>query len=411
MGIALRNFVALSAVVAIATAATDIKHTGRVAVSQEGLIFDPLGSIQIERHQHPSTNGTIVYKGGDSPDPSEILTATGVPIPSVMSDSGEPVPVGRDHLVAGDVVTVSGTASTFEITYPSEFAAPANVRAAIEHGVAYWADIWESTVTTRILANWLDLPGNALGSAGSYFRYASKSCLLNDYDLVQDVVYNPNLLASMTGFDIVPSDQYHIEMNFDSMAPWWTGIDEEVPSNLFAYDLVTVIIHEVCHGLFFADGTFVSTATERAGFASPVYSNGGPSRYDTFLVDATDQKSLIEKCSDGEGFFDSLTGDNLYFYNSDPAADPTYFKMYSPTTYDGGSSVSHFDTASWASDCTANGIPLESCSDLMTPSIAPGYSRRVIGENTRRVLEAMKSAYLAFTDKCVFDAFGYPVVQ
>lgn len=402
------RIVALCALVALAAAATDINFSGRMSSDEFGVVFDPLGNIQIERHQGMTLDGAIVYKSNNTAGGHEILIATGVPIPSQLTDSDANAPMGRGHLVAGDTVTISGTGSTFEVTYSDANSAPSDVRSAIEYALGIWADEWESTVTIRVLMNWLNLPGDTLGSAGSYFSIAAKSCVLNPFTLVQDVVYNPNVLASMTGYDAVPSTEYHIEMNFDSSANWWTGTTTEVPSVADGFDLVSVALHEICHGLFFSDFTFIDLGAELAGFAHPIYSNGLPSRFDSFLVDATDQTSLIQKCGDPEGFFDSITSDNLYFHNQDPTADPTNFKMYSPTVYDGGSSVSHFDTVSYSADCTANSIAPADCSDLMTPSIAPGYAVRSIGDNTRRVLAALKSSYPAFAGKCVTDPWNFP---
>lgn len=402
------HFAVLCALTVLARATSDARNGMRMAISDFEVVYDPLRNVHIERRQHKTETGEIVYESDLRPDPVGLLNITGAPLPLQGSGSNNDVQVGRRSLVAGVDVTISGTGSTFKITYANDNLAPTSVRPAIEQAFQIWANEWQSSVEMRVLVNWAVLSGDTLGFAGSYFTVQSKACMLNSYNLVQNLVYNPNLLASMNGFDFVPATEYHIEMSLDSQTDWFLGTTTEVDSASSQYDLVTVVLHEVCHGLFFADSTFVDVPNELASFAHPEYGNGGPSRFDSFLVDETDSKSLISKCSDPAGFFDSLTGDNLYFHNQDPTAPQTRFKIYSPTTYDGGSSTGHFDTLTWNTDCTANGIASADCSDLMTPSVTNGYSQRSIGENTRRVLAALKGSYSAFSGKCVIDPWDYP---
>jgi hypothetical protein len=178
---------------------------------------------------------------------------------------------------------------------------------------------------------------------------------------------------------------------------------------------MSVALHEICHGLFFASRSNPSLDLTRGSFRTPGFTgryDRTPNRFDQFLkIGTSGSTSLASKCVSYTGFYNDIVGDNLYFH--DPAAtNPTLFKIYAPDPYEGGSSGSHFATdASVAQDCVVNNIPVNECSALMTPSIANGEASRIIGTNTLRVLSSMLSAQVAPGGKCQFDKFTAPYAE
>lgn len=132
-----------------------------------------------------------------------------------------------------------------------------------------------------------------------------------------------------------------IDIEINSSVNWYYGTDGNTP--VYQYDLVTVVLHEMLHGLGFFDSMDV-TDDKSAGY----YGIGGyPLIYDTFVENVTG--SRLTDTLAFENFspelYSALTGNQLYFsgpllnfYLSGGRA-----KLYAPATWDLGSSVSHLD--------------------------------------------------------------------
>ena len=100
-------------------------------------------------------------------------------------------------------------------------------------------------------ATWEDLPGNALGSAGAnnlFYNFGGAPA--------NGVLYPSPLANKLAGSDLDPG-QADISANFDSGTNWYYGLDGNTPFSQF--DLVSVVLHEIGHGLGFAGTAFVGT--------------------------------------------------------------------------------------------------------------------------------------------------------
>ncbi len=137
---------------------------------------------------------------------------------------------------------------------------------------------------------------------------------------------------------------------------WYLGTDGNAGDK---YDLVTVVIHELIHGLGFFDTMSADASTGSWGAGSI------PVIYDTFIENFSGNKltDTIKFENPSVELKNELTGGKLYFNgpllkntNSGKRA-----KIYAPSTYDPGSSISHLDE-----DSTPDS------SALMTPFIDKG---------------------------------------
>ncbi|HEX2975050.1 MAG TPA: hypothetical protein VHO68_03860, partial [Bacteroidales bacterium] len=180
---------------------------------------------------------------------------------------------------------------------------------------------------------------------------------------------------------LTTDDEGDIVLKINSTVNWYFGTDGKAGAS---YDLVTVVLHEICHGLGFYD----SMSTEGTnGF----YGLGGvPMIYDTFITDLQGQRltdtlkyhnnspQLLQKMQNGPLYFKGkVTGNSV--------------KIYTPEVFDEGSSISHLDEASYT---------LENA--LMTPYIDKGEAihdpglivRKILGDigwiNTRIIHTALK---------------------
>ena len=133
-------------------------------------------------------------------------------------------------------------AATFVVNY-NGFTPVA--QAAFQYAVDIWSDLLTASIPIVIEANWEDLPGNTLGSAGASAYYT-----LTGGALPLDGGYYPVGLANqLVGADIDP-DSPDINATFDSATDWYLGTDGNPAANQI--DFVSVVLHEIGHGLGFA---------------------------------------------------------------------------------------------------------------------------------------------------------------
>ncbi|CAN7342033.1 peptidase [Pseudoduganella sp. LjRoot289] len=159
----------------------------------------------------------------------------------------------------------------------------------------YAANIWgsqlTSTVPIRILARFDPLPCTAssgvLGSAGAWDVYADFPGALKP-----NTWYPAALASKLSGTDQSPASDPHIGATFNSRlglaadclpgAGFYLGLDGNFGSGT---DLVTVLLHEIAHGLGF------QTFTDEANGA---YYAGTPSIWDHYLLDNQLERSWVE---------------------------------------------------------------------------------------------------------------------
>ena len=153
-------------------------------------------------------------------------------------------------------------------------------------------------------------------------------------------VYYPLALAEkIAGRSLNQDTQPDIQLAINSSINWYFGTDGQTPSQ--KYDLVTVILHELCHGLGFYDSMTTSgTEGSYGSFKTPMI-------YDTFVEDI-DGKKLTDTLvypNPSASLYNRLIGGQIYF--SGPLLNSytkgTRAKLFAPSTWDPGSSVSHLD--------------------------------------------------------------------
>jgi hypothetical protein len=184
--------------------------------------------------------------------------------------------------------------------------------------------------------------------------------------------YYPIALAEKIAGKSLNSDlDGDITLAVNSSQNWYLGTDGQTPTS--KYDLVTVAIHEICHGLgfyegFSSDGTF---GFNRFGSLSTVYDtfveNIGGNRLTDSLKFPNNSAALLSQLTGGLLFFN---GPLLKKYTAGSRA-----KLYAPKTWDPGSSVSHLDETATLRE-----------NSLMTPFINLGEAIHDPGQYTFSIL-------------------------
>ncbi len=207
---------------------------------------------------------------------------------------------------------------------------PTNAQIAFDYAVDIWASALTSSVPIVIDANWQSLSGGTLGFAGAQnlFRNFPGAEQNNTY-------YAAALANKLRGVDNAVG-QGDITCTFNSNFNWYFGTDGNTPSG--QYDFVTVVLHELCHGL----GFFGSAAVNgNQGFLEI---NNDPVIYDTF-VELNNGTDLTSLSNGSTALGDALTGNNLFWNGVEGVASNggTRPRMYAPGTFASGSSYSHLN--------------------------------------------------------------------
>jgi uncharacterized repeat protein (TIGR01451 family) len=256
---------------------------------------------------------------------------------------------------------------------------PAGAQTAFNYAAGIWASLLNSSVPIEINACWTNLAPNILGHSApeSYHRGAS--------GMVGNTWYSAALANALSSSDLNDHDGFdwdndgtdadaEMEIAYSGNGiAWYFGSDGVTPAG--QYDFVSVVLHEIGHGLGFLGSMTVSAGQGRWGFGIPV----NPLIYDRFTENVAGQ-SLLDT-----GLFPNpspalaiqLQSNNLYFdgANANAANGGNRPKLFAPLAWMPGSSYVHLDEI-------YNG----SANALMTYSLNDGEAIHNPGLITRGIL-------------------------
>lgn len=223
---------------------------------------------------------------------------------------------------------------------------------AFEYAKSILESMLPADTKTTIIANWTNtLLSGVLGNS-------TVTAVVGGWgiDAFKPLVFYPVSLAEKIAGRSLNSDQNgDIILSLNSSVNWYLGTNGQVPPG--RYDLVTVILHELCHGLGFFDSMNANSTTGWYGISSL------PVIYDSFI------ENLQEKVLTDTNAFRNYSPELLKEYTSGKLffkgpllkafTNKARVSVYSPDTWSNGSSISHLDEQ----------LSMDSGSSLMTPFI------------------------------------------
>ena len=211
---------------------------------------------------------------------------------------------------------------------------PESAKTAFQAAASVWSNILQSGVPINIVACWANLgSSNVLG-------YSGASPLHRDFHNAPraNTWYQGSLANSLAGIDLDPSnpDMY---ITYNSLFSWYYGTDGNVPAN--QVDLMSVVLHEIAHGLNFAGSMDYASGYGSYGYGlTPAY----PDVYDTLMKNGSGI-DLITFPSNSTILGSQLISNDVWFHGSNAmsANGGNRVKIYAPSPWAVGSSYAHLD--------------------------------------------------------------------
>ena len=219
---------------------------------------------------------------------------------------------------------------------------PTAAQTAFTYAASIWETLIHSSVPIVLQACWTDM-------GTSYLGYSAIDNYEHDFTgaPLPHTWYPASLANALTDSDLEPSrPDIHLSYNkaMHDAKQWYFGIDGNTPSN--QYDFVSVVLHEIAHGLGFAGTMSVSGGSGSWGEETPY-----PDIYDRFTKDGSGNALLNTTLypNPSAALGTALTNNNVWFDgpHANAANGGRRVKLYAPSSWEPGSSYSHLDYATF----------------------------------------------------------------
>jgi uncharacterized repeat protein (TIGR01451 family) len=205
-------------------------------------------------------------------------------------------------------------------------------RTAFQYAVDLWASQINSPVDIVVEAHWSSLEPGILGSAGA-------STLHRDFlNAPQaNTWYAAALANALSGSDLNGSAPEIVAQFNKDFSSWYLGTDGNTPFD--EWDFVSVVLHELCHGLGFFGSMQVAADRGYWGY------NGFPAIYDWFAENGSGE-ALLSFNSGSTALASQLQSGDIFFDGpyANASNGGTRPELYAPNPWQLGSSYSHVDT-------------------------------------------------------------------
>lgn len=235
----------------------------------------------------------------------------------------------------------------FQVTFENDCGGntwPAQAQNAFEHALSIWSVHVQSIIPIRVEATWADI--EPLGSAGPTLIIHSSNVVGGE----PNTWYPIAQASAMSNIDFLATSNEDFDMTVKincNVGNWYFGTDANPGGNQL--DLVTVVLHEVGHGLGFLGTMEGDPDAQTAEWGRRSNSQVYPLIYDRFVQDGDEVQVIDESVypNDSGPLYQAVTGQQGGLFFSGQEADRMFTGMpvplYAPSPWAPGSSYSHVD--------------------------------------------------------------------
>jgi hypothetical protein len=292
-----------------------------------------LNALPAPRTAEISADGLTIRKGGGlrgvfaDPNPTSPLRKIAPPVKMMTAAETAAASFQITYVPAG------GTDLTEQLCY----AFPESAKAAFNAAANIWGNLIKSDVPITIKACWASL------SSSSTLGYAGGASLHRNFSGApkSGVWYEGALANALAKTDLDPANP-DMHITYNKNFSWYYGTDGATPAS--QYDLMTVVLHEIAHGLNLSGsmdyGFFYSGQGSWGYKITPLQ----PHIYDTFVRDGAGS-SLLSYVNPSLSLGNALRSGNIWFHGPKAmeANGGQPVRLYAPGTWNSGSSYAHLD--------------------------------------------------------------------
>ena len=245
-------------------------------------------------------------------------------------------------------------------------------QAAFQRAIDIWSSLLITTIPIEIEANFTTFEEEAtLGAARPNFWLCAASL---------NVCFPPALINQIRSEDLNPDDP-DILVTMSSSEDWYFGLDRRPGED--QHDFVSVVLHEIGHGLGFYDSFKIDESTGEAEYG--IGDDNIPTIFDHAIFD-TEINQLIDEdeyTNPSTALTDAVSGIKLFWLGlktltANGGSSPVL--LWAPEEYSGRSSVAHLDKHAY---------PPGTPNELMNPSQPSGMAIHDPGPIVLAMLEDM----------------------
>lgn len=274
----------------------------------------------------------------------------------------------------------NATLATIDVSY-SNF--PDDAKKAFQAAVDVWKSVLISKVPIKITASWEGITANTLATSGAKKVYKNFANVP-----IKEVWYPSALAESIAGVNLNGTEA-DVAITVNKNVSW--SFDTDGTRQAFKYDLMTVILHEIAHGLGF-------TTTMKLAGTNETQAQWGidglPLIYDIFAQRSNGQV-LTNTAIIGNPSIQlkaAITSQDVFFKISSGPLASDFPKMYAPTAYRSGGTLSHLDEFKY---------PKGSENSLMSPQIGAAEINHFPGQVILGILNQIGWGVLNYSGQVI----------
>lgn len=279
--------------------------------------------------------------------------------------AGNWITCGQDSAISNSAnrVVSSGTSQSFSSGqfYATAINMPDAAGKTILKALSIWNNHINTSIPIKIQIEWTAISGTSLAQTRPTMYYKNFS------NQVASATWYPVALAEkIAQRELNDSDDYEMEITINQNANLILDYEEEIPNG--KYDLLTIILHEIAHGL-----GFLSIA-EKSDDGIILSDDNCFTVYDLLLIDQKNNRLYLQN-NDPESLAELTTSNAIFLFTLHPGDHA--MQCYAPGTFLDGISISHLDVTN------------EQDSSLMIPYIPSGWQMQYIDEATMNIINNM----------------------